>query len=95
MLGVPAGARVLWYTRLPWVLIVKLSITVVFAYLLLGYPFSGFLTESRRHGLGYLQGAVECRWLAAGVSSHVTAVICPMVAHATRSAAAEDFGALV
>jgi len=30
------------------------------AYLLLGWPFSGFLTESRRHGLGYLQGAVEC-----------------------------------
>ena len=38
----------------------QLSIMVVFAYLLLGYPFGGFLTESRRHGLGYLQGAVEC-----------------------------------
>jgi hypothetical protein len=73
----------------------QLSITLVFAYLLLGNPFSGFLTGSRQHGLGYLQGAVECWWLAAGVSSHVTAVICPMVAHATRSATAEDFGALV
>ena len=42
------------------VMIFKLSIMAVFAHLFLACPFSGFLTESRRHGLGYLQGAVEC-----------------------------------
>jgi len=62
-IGVPAGARVLWYTWLPWVLIFKLGIMVVSAYLFLDYSFSGFLTESRRHGLGYLQSAVVCPWL--------------------------------
>ena len=65
------------------------------AYLCLGIPLSGSLTGSRQHGLGYLQGAAGCWWRAAGASSHVAAVICPMVAHATRSTIAEDFGALV
>ena len=71
------------------------SVLLVFAYLCLGNPFSGSLTGSRQRGLGYLQGAAGCWWLAAGVSSHVTAVICPMVAHAARSTSAEDFGTLV
>ena len=67
----------------------------MFAYLCLGSPFSGSLTGSRQHGLGYLQGAAGGWWRAAGISSHVAAVICPMVAHATRSTIAEDFGTLV
>jgi hypothetical protein len=43
------------------------SVPLMSAYLFLGNPFSGSLTGSRQHGLGYLQGAAGCWWLAAGV----------------------------
>ena len=42
-----------------WALILKLTIMVMFAYAMLCHSFSGFLAESRRPDLGYLQGAVE------------------------------------